>query len=45
LRPEWFLEADTVGITAGTSTPDDVIGRVQDRIHRTASEVVEAPRP
>jgi 4-hydroxy-3-methylbut-2-enyl diphosphate reductase len=45
LRPEWFLASDTVGITAGTSTPDDVIGRVQDRIHRTASEVVETPRP
>jgi 4-hydroxy-3-methylbut-2-enyl diphosphate reductase len=32
LRPEWFLGADTVGITAGTSTPDDVIERVDRRI-------------
>jgi 4-hydroxy-3-methylbut-2-enyl diphosphate reductase len=29
LDPEWFLAAGTVGITAGTSTPDDVIDRVE----------------
>jgi 4-hydroxy-3-methylbut-2-enyl diphosphate reductase len=28
LSPAWFREAHTVGITAGTSTPDDVIDRV-----------------
>jgi len=32
LRPEWFRTAGTVGITAGTSTPDDVIDRVDQRI-------------
>ena len=33
LRPEWFAaEAGTIGITAGTSTPDDVIDRVDGRI-------------
>ena len=32
LRPEWFRAAATVGITAGTSTPDDVIDRVDHRI-------------
>ena len=32
LSPAWFLEADTVGITAGTSTPDDVIDRVEAQI-------------
>jgi 4-hydroxy-3-methylbut-2-enyl diphosphate reductase len=32
LEPDWFLAASTVGITAGTSTPDDVIDRVEDRI-------------
>ena len=31
LRSEWFHEDDTVGITAGTSTPDSVI----DEIERT----------
>ena len=36
LRPEWFLGADTVGITAGTSTPDDVIERVDQRIRELA---------
>jgi 4-hydroxy-3-methylbut-2-enyl diphosphate reductase len=29
LRPEWFSEAETVGITAGTSTPDSIIDEVE----------------
>jgi len=29
LRPEWFEQAQTVGITAGTSTPDSVIDEVE----------------
>jgi 4-hydroxy-3-methylbut-2-enyl diphosphate reductase len=29
LRPEWFSVTDTVGITAGTSTPDEVIDAVE----------------
>jgi 4-hydroxy-3-methylbut-2-en-1-yl diphosphate reductase len=29
LRPEWFSPADTVGITAGTSTPDEVILEIE----------------
>lgn len=29
LRPEWFAAADTVGITAGTSTPDSLIAEVE----------------
>lgn len=32
LRPEWFVDAHTVGITAGTSTPDVVIDRIEQRI-------------
>ena len=32
LRAEWFHDADTVGITAGTSTPDAVIDRIERRI-------------
>ena len=32
LSPAWFREANTVGITAGTSTPDEVIDRVEARI-------------
>jgi 4-hydroxy-3-methylbut-2-enyl diphosphate reductase len=32
LRPEWFLAAETVGITAGTSTPDAIIDRVDEHI-------------
>ena len=29
LRPEWFAQARTVGLTAGTSTPDSVIDEVE----------------
>jgi 4-hydroxy-3-methylbut-2-enyl diphosphate reductase len=32
LESEWFVAAGTVGLTAGTSTPDLVIDRVEDRI-------------
>ena len=32
--PEWFDGASVVGLTAGTSTPDDVIDRVEAQIYR-----------
>ena len=32
VRPEWFDGADVVGVTAGTSTPDAVIDRVEARL-------------
>jgi 4-hydroxy-3-methylbut-2-enyl diphosphate reductase len=34
LSPVWFLGAHTVGITAGTSTPDEVIDRVEARVRQ-----------
>jgi 4-hydroxy-3-methylbut-2-enyl diphosphate reductase len=36
LQAAWFTEAATVGITAGTSTPDDIIDRVDRRIQALA---------
>jgi 4-hydroxy-3-methylbut-2-en-1-yl diphosphate reductase len=30
IQPEWLVDARDVGITAGASTPDDVIERVID---------------
>jgi 4-hydroxy-3-methylbut-2-enyl diphosphate reductase len=36
LRQEWFHAVMTVGLTAGTSTPDDVIDRVDRRIRALA---------
>jgi 4-hydroxy-3-methylbut-2-enyl diphosphate reductase IspH len=36
IRSEWFEEAETVGLTAGTSTPDDDIDRVEARIRMMA---------
>jgi 4-hydroxy-3-methylbut-2-enyl diphosphate reductase len=36
LRAGWFDEAAIVGLTAGTSTPDEVIDRVEAAIHRLA---------
>jgi 4-hydroxy-3-methylbut-2-en-1-yl diphosphate reductase len=32
VQADWFDAAETVGLTAGTSTPDDVIDRVEARI-------------
>jgi 4-hydroxy-3-methylbut-2-enyl diphosphate reductase len=34
VRPEWFGAANVVGLTAGTSTPDDIIDRVEARIRQ-----------
>ena len=42
VRAEWLAAADVVGITAGTSTPDDVIDAVEDRIRELACCGVEA---
>jgi 4-hydroxy-3-methylbut-2-enyl diphosphate reductase len=36
LRPEWFENTATVGITAGTSTPDAVIDAVENRAQELA---------
>ena len=42
LRPDWFITAATVGLTAGTSTPDDVIDRVEQRIKELANALIPA---
>jgi 4-hydroxy-3-methylbut-2-enyl diphosphate reductase len=48
LRSEWFDAANVVGLTAGTSTPDDVIDGVEARIRqleaRTPSVAISAAR-
>jgi 4-hydroxy-3-methylbut-2-enyl diphosphate reductase len=36
VRPEWFHAARLVGLTAGTSTPDEVIDQVEARIRLCA---------
>lgn len=38
IRAEWLLGAGTVGITAGTSTPDDVIERIDQYVRTLAAE-------
>jgi 4-hydroxy-3-methylbut-2-en-1-yl diphosphate reductase len=38
LRGEWFASAETVGVTAGTSTPDEVIDAVEQRLRSFAIE-------
>jgi 4-hydroxy-3-methylbut-2-enyl diphosphate reductase len=37
LHLEWFHSAETVGLTAGTSTPDEVIAEVETRLMALAS--------
>ncbi len=41
LRAEWFEGANVVGLTAGTSTPDEVIDRVEARLGRIESRAQE----
>ena len=38
LRAEWFVATDTIGITAGTSTPDTTINDVEERLRALAME-------
>jgi len=44
VRPEWFDAAKVVGLTAGTSTPDDVIDRVAARIRQVEAQIEAMPR-
>ncbi len=39
LREEWFFEDDTVGITAGTSTPDQLIAEVEQHIKKISARL------
>jgi 4-hydroxy-3-methylbut-2-en-1-yl diphosphate reductase len=38
VRCEWFDDVEVVGVTAGTSTPDDVIDRVEAHIRKIAMQ-------
>jgi 4-hydroxy-3-methylbut-2-enyl diphosphate reductase len=42
LSPTWFRDVHTVGLTAGTSTPDEVIDRVEERIRLCADTSASA---
>ena len=33
LHDEWFFDPDTVGLTAGTSTPDEVIATIEEKLN------------
>src|SRR5204862_7259152 len=44
VRPEWFDAAKVVGLTAGTSTPDDVIDRVEARIRQVEAQNQAIPQ-
>jgi 4-hydroxy-3-methylbut-2-enyl diphosphate reductase len=44
LRPEWFVSAGTVGMTAGTSTPDSVIEQVEQWLRNYAASRSEPAR-
>jgi 4-hydroxy-3-methylbut-2-enyl diphosphate reductase IspH len=38
LRPEWFAGIETVGLSAGTSTPDETIEAVHHALLQLASQ-------
>jgi 4-hydroxy-3-methylbut-2-en-1-yl diphosphate reductase len=42
VRSEWLTGAETIGLTAGTSTPDDVIDRVEARLRQIEAECVRS---
>jgi len=42
--PEWFDGVEAVGLTAGTSTPDEVIDRVEARIRQVEARINAMPR-
>jgi 4-hydroxy-3-methylbut-2-enyl diphosphate reductase len=44
VRSEWFDAAEVVGLTAGTSTPDDVIDGVEARIRHVETTIEAMPR-
>src|ERR1043166_90374 len=44
VHPEWFDAAEVVGLTAGTSTPDEVIDRVEARIRLCDYAGVREPK-
>ncbi len=39
LRTEWFAEAKTVGVTAGTSTPDEAVDAVEEWLRDCAASI------
>jgi 4-hydroxy-3-methylbut-2-enyl diphosphate reductase len=39
LRAEWLADAETVGLTAGTSTPDEVVDEVEMRMREMKNEI------
>jgi 4-hydroxy-3-methylbut-2-enyl diphosphate reductase len=36
LRAEWLMDVETAGLTAGTSTPDEVVEEVEQRLRELA---------
>ena len=44
IQPGWFLPEDRVGLTAGTSTPDDVIGAAEFRLQQICT-ILPHPGP
>lgn len=43
LEPEWFIDAHNVGVTAGTSTLDETVDAVMQRLRQIAAELRRAP--
>ena len=43
LREDWFRTEDTIGITAGTSTPESIIAEVEQAIHDWAARCTIRP--
>ena len=44
VRPEWLGAAEVVGLTAGTSTPDEMIDRAEKQVRLCAARLEEGSR-
>ena len=42
LQANWFADAETVGITAGTSTPDMIIDAIEQRLNQICADVLSS---
>ena len=38
IRIEWLVDTNTLGITAGTSTPDELVDAVENRVHKIVGQ-------
>lgn len=41
IDPEWFVDAQLIGVTAGASAPEELVNQILDRIKELGATSVE----